>query len=143
MFISQTVTHTVHYLQADTSDWTNIIPTMEQKDNMFTFTFHSLTPGTEYEVIIQTRNREGWADPPNIFKFKTRDGGTFSSSSHYLYIFYIFTFQPASCSTLSREECSSAIPVSYSQEWGCYMGWSWVWGRGGGHSYKGGVWCNL
>jgi len=57
---------------ADKSDWTNIIPTMEKKDNMFTFTFHSLTPGTEYEVIIQTRNREGWADPPNIFKFKTR-----------------------------------------------------------------------
>ena len=75
MFVNQAVTHTVHYLQADTSDRTNIIPTMEQKDNMFTFTFHSLTPGTEYEVIIQTRNREGWADPPNIFKFKTRDGG--------------------------------------------------------------------
>ena len=41
MFISQAIIHTVHYLQADTSDWTNIIPTMEQKDNMFTF--HSLT----------------------------------------------------------------------------------------------------
>ena len=71
--------HTGQYLQADTSDWTNIIPTMEQKDNMFTFTFHSLTPGTEYEVITQTRNREGWADPPNIFKFKTRDGGKYFS----------------------------------------------------------------
>eukprot|EP00090_Calanus_glacialis_P003808 TRINITY_DN12843_c0_g1_i2.p1 TRINITY_DN12843_c0_g1~~TRINITY_DN12843_c0_g1_i2.p1 ORF type:complete len:446 (-),score=143.17 TRINITY_DN12843_c0_g1_i2:65-1402(-) len=59
--------------RADTSDWTNIIPTMEQKDNMFTFTFPSLTPDTDYEVIIQTRNREGWANPSNIFKFKTMD----------------------------------------------------------------------
>ena len=79
MFISPAVRHTFYYLQADTSGWTNIIPTMEQKDNMFTFTFPSLTPDTGYEVIIQTRNREGWADPPNIFKFKTRDGGKYFS----------------------------------------------------------------
>ena len=48
---------------------------MEQKDNMFTFTFPSLTPDTGYEVIIQTRNREGWANPSNIFKFKTMAEG--------------------------------------------------------------------
>ena len=51
--------------------------TKEQKDNMFTFTFHHLTPDTEYEVIIQTRNREGWADPSTIFKFRTRTEGKF------------------------------------------------------------------
>ena len=92
MFISQAVRHTGQYLQEDTSDWTNIIPTMEHKDNMFTFTFHSLTPGTEYEVIIQTRNREGWADPPNIFKFKTRDGGKYFS----LFVYLLHIHIPAS-----------------------------------------------
>ena len=73
------------------SDWTNIIPTMntkQEEDNRFTFTgqftFHGLSPDSEYEVIIQTRNKEGWADPSNIFKFSTRMEGklTFSSLAH-------------------------------------------------------------
>merc|ERR1712241_212010 len=63
------------------SDWTNIIPTISdnrpsQYHNSFTYTgnfvFYGLTPSTEYEVIIQSRNREGWSDPNDIFRFSTR-----------------------------------------------------------------------
>ena len=59
-------------------DWTNIVPTIntkKQKDNIFIFTFHDLSPDSEYEVIIQTRNKEGWADPSHIFKFRTKAKG--------------------------------------------------------------------
>ena len=59
-------------------DWTNIIPTLNTNqltDNRHTFTFHGLSPDSEYEVIIQTRNREGWADPSHIFKFRTAPEG--------------------------------------------------------------------
>ena len=44
--------------------------------NSFTYTgnfvFYGLRPQTEYEVIIQSRNREGWSDPNDIYKFTTR-----------------------------------------------------------------------
>jgi hypothetical protein len=36
------------------------------------FVFFGLTPSTEYEVIIQSRNREGWSDATDIFRFNTR-----------------------------------------------------------------------
>ena len=52
--------------------------------NRFTYTgnfvFYGLTPSTEYEVIIQSRNKEGWSDASDIFRFSTRDRGD------YLYI---------------------------------------------------------
>jgi len=63
------------------SDWTNIIPTLNDGHAMTSvsgltykghFTFFGLAPGSDYEVIIQTRNKEGWADPSPIFKFTTR-----------------------------------------------------------------------
>jgi len=64
-------------------EWTNIIPTIEnpqpssQYRNRFTYTgnfvFYGLTPSTEYEVIIQSRNKEGWSDASDIFRFSTRD----------------------------------------------------------------------
>ena len=65
-------------------DWTNIIPTMNT-DPMTgsssgirfsgSFKFFGLEPDTGYEVIIQTRNKKGWSDPSNIFKFRTRSTG--------------------------------------------------------------------
>ena len=68
------------------SEWTNIIPTIDDRQtrgsfnsNSFTFTgnfiFYGLKPTTEYEVIIQSRNREGWSDPNDIFRFRTRSRG--------------------------------------------------------------------
>lgn len=64
-------------------EWTNIIPTIDnpqpssQYRNRFTYTgnfvFYGLTPSTEYEVIIQSRNKEGWSDASDIFRFSTRD----------------------------------------------------------------------
>ena len=66
-------------------EWTNIIPTIEnpqpssQYRNRFTYTgnfvFYGLTPSTEYEVIIQSRNKEGWSEASDIFRFSTRDRG--------------------------------------------------------------------
>lgn len=62
-------------------DWTNIIPTMNtdpmtgSKSGISysgSFKFFGLEPDTGYEVIIQTRNKKGWSDPSNIFKFRTR-----------------------------------------------------------------------
>lgn len=74
--------HQHHYRQSPESDWTNIIPTISDHKpsssykNSFTYTgnfvFYGLKPSTEYEVIIQSRNKEGWADPNDIFKFTTR-----------------------------------------------------------------------
>ncbi len=67
------------------ADWTNIIPTISDRRpsasyaNSFTYTgnfvFYGLRPSTEYEVIIQSRNREGWSDPNDIYKFTTRTRG--------------------------------------------------------------------
>ncbi|XP_023342737.1 limbic system-associated membrane protein [Eurytemora carolleeae] len=63
------------------TEWTNIIPTLGSRQligvkSSFTFTgsfaFFGLDPDTHYEVIIQSRNREGWSDPSQIFKFSTR-----------------------------------------------------------------------
>lgn len=63
------------------TEWTNIIPTLGNRQlmgykNSFTYTgsfnFFGLEPATQYEVIIQSRNREGWSDPSEIFKFSTR-----------------------------------------------------------------------
>jgi len=64
-------------------EWTNIIPTIDnpqpssQYRNRFTYTgnfvFYGLTPSTEYEVIIQSRNKEGWSEASDIFRFSTRD----------------------------------------------------------------------
>ena len=45
------------------------------------FTFFGLDPNSEYEVIIQSRNREGWSDPSEIFKFRTRNEGKISISN--------------------------------------------------------------
>jgi hypothetical protein len=49
--------------------------------NSFTYTgsfnFFGLEPATQYEVIIQSRNREGWSDPSEIFKFSTRPHGKY------------------------------------------------------------------
>ncbi len=72
-------------------EWTNIIPTMRGQDsssskmrtlsqapfkNSFSYTnhfvFYGLAPSTEYEVIVQSRNREGWSDPNEIYRFTTR-----------------------------------------------------------------------
>ena len=39
------------------------------------FVFYGLTPSTQYEVIIQSRNREGWSDATDIFRFNTRSQG--------------------------------------------------------------------
>jgi hypothetical protein len=51
--------------------------------NSFTYTgsfnFFGLEPATQYEVIIQSRNREGWSDPSEIFKFSTRPHGKYTS----------------------------------------------------------------
>ena len=78
------------YLDSQPSEWTNIIPQIPQvKDqnpneyhmfgNSFTYTgnfvFFGLSPSTEYEVIIQSRNREGWSDATDIFRFNTRSQG--------------------------------------------------------------------
>lgn len=70
----------------DDSEWTNIIPPIgdgrpaKTYKHSFTykrhFVFYGLTPSTEYEVIIQSRNREGWSDPNDIFRFGTRASGT-------------------------------------------------------------------
>jgi len=64
-------------------EWTNIIPTIDdprpssQFRNRFTYTgnfvFYGLAASTEYEVIIQSRNKEGWSDASDIFRFSTRD----------------------------------------------------------------------
>eukprot|EP00093_Oithona_nana_P010757 10757.XXX_265016_286838_1 [CDS] Oithona nana genome sequencing. len=64
-------------------EWTNIIPQIEnphptsQFANRFTYTgnfvFYGLDASTEYEVIIQSRNKEGWSDASDIFRFSTRD----------------------------------------------------------------------
>ena len=66
-------------------EWTNIIPTIDdprpssQFRNRFTYTgnfvFYGLAASTEYEVIIQSRNKEGWSDASDIFRFSTRDRG--------------------------------------------------------------------
>ena len=53
-----------------------MILTSKQERNMSTFTFTDLTPSTEYEVIIQSRNKEGWSEPSHIFQFRTRAEGT-------------------------------------------------------------------
>ena len=57
----------------------NLILSFQQYHNSFTYTgnfvFYGLTPSTEYEVIIQSRNREGWSDPNDIFRFSTRSKG--------------------------------------------------------------------
>lgn len=68
-------------------EWTNIIPQIEnphptsQFANRFTYTgnfvFYGLDASTEYEVIIQSRNKEGWSDASDIFRFSTRDRGKF------------------------------------------------------------------
>ena len=56
-----------------------MILSFQQYHNSFTYTgnfvFYGLTPSTEYEVIIQSRNREGWSDPNDIFRFSTRSKG--------------------------------------------------------------------
>ena len=66
------------------TEWTNIIPPtlgQESKEfkNSFTFSgsfsFYQLSPSTDYQVIIQSRNEEGWSDPSNIFTFTTRHKG--------------------------------------------------------------------
>jgi len=63
------------------TEWTNIIPTLEprhtagrEKGLTFSgsFNFFGLNPDTHYEVIIQSRNMEGWSDPSPIFKFATQ-----------------------------------------------------------------------
>jgi hypothetical protein len=76
-------------------DWTNIIPTIGDPrpsahyKNSFTYTgsfvFYGLSASTEYEVIIQSRNKEGWSDPNDIFKFRTRDRGIAQSTSNYMF----------------------------------------------------------
>jgi len=64
------------------AEWTNIIPTINDPigaqiyKNSFSYTgsfvFYGLTPSTEYEVIIQSRNKEGWSNASDIFRFSTR-----------------------------------------------------------------------
>jgi len=67
------------------AEWTNIIPTIEDSDrsaasqiykNSFSYTgnfvFYGLIPSTDYEVIIQSRNKEGWSNASDIFRFSTR-----------------------------------------------------------------------
>ena len=54
------------------NDWTNIIPTMNTENieditHKGEFTFFGLDADSEYEVIIQSRNKEGWSDPSDIF----------------------------------------------------------------------------
>jgi len=71
------------YNNKEPVEWTNIIPTIDNPRpshkfrNRFTYTgnfvFYGLTASTEYEVIIQSRNREGWSDASDIFRFSTRD----------------------------------------------------------------------
>ena len=61
--------------QDELSDWTNVILTNKQERNMSSFTFTELTPTTEYEVIIQSRNKEGWSEPSHIFQFRTTAEG--------------------------------------------------------------------
>lgn len=75
------------FLDSQPSEWTNIIPQIpqrkDQNPNDYTmigtsfsytgnFVFYGLTPSTQYEVIIQSRNREGWSDATDIFRFNTR-----------------------------------------------------------------------
>jgi len=75
------------FLDSQPSEWTNIIPQIPNTSNKspydyqiignsFSYTgnfvFFGLTPSTEYEVIIQSRNREGWSDATDIFRFNTR-----------------------------------------------------------------------
>lgn len=74
-------------LEPQESEWTNIIPTVSgynpRNANLFrnsfsydgNFIFYGLNPSTEYEVIIQAKNREGWSDPNTIFTFTTRSRG--------------------------------------------------------------------
>ena len=70
------------------AEWTNIIPTIEDSDrsaasqiykNSFSYTgnfvFYGLIPSTDYEVIIQSRNKEGWSNASDIFRFSTRSRG--------------------------------------------------------------------
>ena len=81
------------FLDSQPSEWTNIIPQIPQTSNnkspydyqmignSFSYTgnfvFFGLTPSTEYEVIIQSRNREGWSDATDIFRFNTRSQGKY------------------------------------------------------------------
>ena len=70
------------------SEWTNIIPPIDDSSpndsqmfrNSFSYTgnfiFYALLPSTEYEVIIQSKNREGWSEPTDIFRFSTRSRGS-------------------------------------------------------------------
>ena len=50
------------------------------------FVFFGLTPSTEYEVIIQSRNREGWSDATDIFRFNTRSQGNFHKNDVQKYV---------------------------------------------------------
>ena len=61
------------YRQVDEDmDWTNIIPILDLKQReKYSFNFHQLREGTKYDVIVQTRNREGWSEPSKIFTFST------------------------------------------------------------------------
>ena len=66
------------------TEWTNIIPPILGKEtkefkNSFTFSgsfsFYQLHPSTDYQVIIQSKNEEGWSEPSKIFTFTTRHKG--------------------------------------------------------------------
>jgi len=52
------------------TEWTNIIPTMEKRKSRLrydgvtfkgSFTFYALKKGSQYEVLVQARNEEGWS----------------------------------------------------------------------------------
>ena len=96
------------------AEWTNIIPTIEDSDrsaasqiykNSFSYTgnfvFYGLIPSTDYEVIIQSRNKEGWSNASDIFRFSTRSRGkgfsrlffaTFLSAAHCIWAKGFFRF---------------------------------------------------
>jgi len=71
-------------VQPGPAEWTNIIPTIDDPartaaqvyKNSFSYTgnfvFYGLLPSTDYEVIIQSRNKEGWSNASDIFRFSTR-----------------------------------------------------------------------
>ena len=82
-------------VQPGPAEWTNIIPTIDDPartaaqvyKNSFSYTgnfvFYGLLPSTDYEVIIQSRNKEGWSNASDIFRFSTRSRGTPAAYSTY------------------------------------------------------------
>ena len=104
--------------------------TKQQKDNRHTFTFDDLSPDSEYEVIIQTRNKEGWADPSHIFKFRTKTKGKleFLGLSFNLNFRFQLVCSPIfPCNILLQPlQTGPSRQLGYADSGDCYGSWGKV-----------------